>query len=115
MSRALPKPKNSLLDQLLLDADDDFSEPIKSSGNLGVNGIADSIKRKTPEGAISEVLLEHSVLTIPEKVTPAHVADFTQSGRPRATYASNPAGSFLHELDFNLADVSRLDSHARRR
>ena len=45
-----------------LDANtDDFSEPIKSSGNLGVNGIADSIKRKTPEGAISEVSLEHSV------------------------------------------------------
>lgn len=46
----------------LLDANtDDFSELLKSSGNLGVNGIADSTKRKTPEGAISEVSLEHSV------------------------------------------------------
>lgn len=62
LSRALPKPKNGLLDHQLLDANtDDFSEPLKSSVNLGVNGIADSIKRKTPEARISEVSLEHSV------------------------------------------------------
>ena len=48
----------------LLDAAaDDFSESLKTSVNLCVNGNAGSTKQETSEGGISEASLERSVKT----------------------------------------------------